>query len=69
LQVRDDGDGMDVEILEQAFQPFYTTKFLGRGMGLAAAQGAVHRHGGDITLESIRHEGTTCHVWLPIEPH
>ncbi len=67
LQVRDDGDGMDADVLEQAFQPFYTTKFLGRGMGLAAAQGAVHLHGGDIMLESTRHQGTTCHVWLPIE--
>jgi len=68
LQVRDDGDGMDVEVLEQAFQPFYTTKFLGRGMGLAAAQGAVQRHGGDIKLESTPQQGTICHVWLPIKP-
>jgi len=66
IQIEDDGEGMNDETLRQAFDPFYSTKFLGRGMGLAAAYGAVKNHKGLMMLDSVEGEGTTCHIWLPI---
>ncbi len=65
MEIRDDGKGMDEAVMKQAFQPFYSTKFFGRGMGLAAVQGAIRRHGGEVELESASGRGTICHIWLP----
>jgi len=66
IQIEDNGEGMNDDTLRQAFDPFYSTKFLGRGMGLAAAYGAVKNHKGLMMLDSVEDEGTTCHIWLPI---
>lgn len=67
IDISDDGEGMSQESIQQAFDPFYSTKFLGRGMGLAAAFGAMQRHQGFITLQSIVEQETTCSIWLPIQ--
>ncbi|PCI42130.1 MAG: hypothetical protein COB41_09950, partial [Proteobacteria bacterium] len=67
IHIRDDGEGMSDETMNQAFLPFYSTKFLGRGLGLAAALGAVKRHQGHIMLNSTLGEGTVCSVFLPIK--
>lgn len=66
IEIKDDGEGIAEEHLSQVFDPFYTTKFIGRGIGLSAAFGAVQRHGGMIQLDSVLDEGTTCSIWLPI---
>jgi len=66
IEIKDDGEGMTEESRKQAFNPFYSTKFLGRGMGLAAAFGAVKRHKGRIELKSQCNIGTTCQIWLPV---
>lgn len=68
LQVRDHGCGMDEEIVGRVFDPFFTTKPTGRGMGLAATQGIVHSHKGQIQIESAVGKGTTAFVWLPVAP-
>ncbi|SMC24644.1 Signal transduction histidine kinase [Desulfacinum hydrothermale DSM 13146] len=65
LMVRDDGHGMDAATLERAIEPFFSTRFQGRGLGLAAAYGIVRNHGGAIHLESQPGRGTTVHVYLP----
>lgn len=65
IQVTDSGAGMDANTQARVFDPFYTTKETGRGLGLAAAQGIVMNHGGAITLESAEHKGTTFSVLLP----
>jgi signal transduction histidine kinase len=67
LTVRDAGCGMTPEIREHIFEPFFTTKGVGEGtgMGLAIVYGIVTRHGGVITVKSIRDQGTVFCVYVP----
>lgn len=66
LEVSDDGCGMDVETQGRIFDPFYTTKKRGRGLGLAAVLGLVRRHGAALELNSMVGEGTTFRVLFPV---
>jgi len=66
IEIQDNGSGMAQEQIERAFDPFYTTKFLGRGLGLAAAQGIARSHGGTIALCSSPDAGTRVTVTLPV---
>ena len=52
IEVRDDGSGVSQGDLEKVFDPFFSTKFTGRGLGLSIALGIVTAHGGGITVES-----------------
>lgn len=65
LIVQDDGHGMSDNMLERMFEPFYSTKLPGRGLGLAAALGIVRAHGGFVQLESQLGKGTTVTVYIP----
>ncbi len=66
LQVRDDGDGMDGTTLERIFDPFFSTRFIGRGLGLPVARGIVRGHSGGIAVESATGLGTVVRVVLPV---
>lgn len=65
IAVIDQGPGMDQETLQQALQPFYTTKSHGTGLGLAVAQVVSHAHHGRFELDSTLGEGTKASLLLP----
>ncbi len=65
LTVEDDGMGMDEHTIKQIFDPFYTTKFTGRGLGLAAVLGIVRGHKGALRVESQPHQGTKFEIIFP----
>ncbi|HKX78187.1 MAG TPA: PAS domain S-box protein [Novosphingobium sp.] len=68
LSVSDDGEGMDAQTLEQATEPFFTTKGIGKGtgLGLSMVQGMAEQCGGRFELHSAAGQGTTAELWLPI---
>jgi PAS domain S-box-containing protein len=65
LEVSDSGCGMTADAQARIFDPFYTTKFAGRGLGLAVVQGIVRGLRGGIRVESEPGKGTTIQVLLP----
>jgi len=65
LRISDNGPGIPEQLKNSLFEPFVSSKALGRGLGLAAALGIAHNHGGCITAQSIPDRGSTFHVFLP----
>ncbi len=65
ISVEDNGCGMAPEVLGKIFEPFYSTKMKGRGLGLSAVYGIVKNHGGQINVSSRLNEGTIFEVYLP----
>ena len=68
IEVTDSGVGMDAAALEHAFEPFFSTKTGGSGLGLANARRNIEREGGTVTLASAPGQGATVTVTLPEAP-
>lgn len=71
LEISDTGSGIDDGIIAKLFEPFFSTKKTGRGLGLATVQGIVNRHNGTISIVSGIGCGTTFSIYFPAlaQPH
>ncbi len=68
LSVSDTGSGIAPDIMDQIFEPYFTTKLQGEGsgLGLSVVYGIVKAHGGDIKVDSEVGKGTTVRIYLPL---
>ncbi len=67
IEIRDDGPGLDAEAAERVFEPYFTTKPGGTGLGLSLTRGIVEEHGGSISLTSSAGQGCQVLIALPFE--
>jgi len=65
LTIRDNGKGMDETTKRRIFDPFFSTKFQGRGLSMAAVYGIVYNHDGWISVDSELGKGTVVRIYLP----
>lgn len=65
VSVSDQGSGIPKNLLQKIFDPYFTTKQEGSGLGLASAYSVVNKHGGSIDVSSEPGEGTTFDIYLP----
>jgi two-component system NtrC family sensor kinase len=68
VQFHDNGVGITTDALPHVFDPFYSTKPEGLGLGLSISQEIIEQHGGQITAGSEQGDGATFTVWLPATP-
>ncbi len=68
ISIKDQGGGITEQNLGQIFDPYFTTKEVGRGLGLAAAHSIIKKHAGYIAVESTPDAGTTVSIFLPASP-
>ncbi len=68
LTVRDEGSGMEPGVLSRIFDPFFSTRQTGRGLGLSAVIGIIRSHSGAITLRTAPGEGSEFTVYLALAP-
>jgi two-component system, cell cycle sensor histidine kinase and response regulator CckA len=66
MEVSDSGEGMTPELLARAFEPFFTTRFVGRGLGLSEVAGTMRRHQGAVLVDSVPNHGTTIRLLFPV---
>jgi CheY-like chemotaxis protein len=67
IEVADTGQGMDAETLGKVFDPFFSTKFTGRGLGMAAVMGIIRSHNGAVKVSSVKNEGSVFTALFPIQ--
>jgi len=65
IEVSDNGHGIDEDSAGRIFEPFFSSKFTGRGLGLAVVLGVLRQHRGVLAFESAPGAGTTFRIWLP----
>jgi len=67
ISLKDNGPGIPAELEQQIFDPFYTTRTQGTGLGLSVVKAVAKAHGGDVVYESVKNKGCTFKVVLPLE--
>jgi PAS domain S-box-containing protein len=65
IDISDNGCGMDDDVKKKLFDPFFSTKQTGRGLGLPAVQGIMRGHGGAVIVESMKDSGTKARIIFP----
>jgi signal transduction histidine kinase len=68
IKVRDTGCGMPPEIMGKIFDPLFTTKQVGTGLGLSSCKNIIEQHGGTISASSKLGDGSTLTIRLPTKP-
>ena len=66
ITIRDTGEGIRGEDIPHVFDPFFSTKDYGTGLGLSVVHGIIQEHGGQIEVESELKKGTAFHILLPL---
>lgn len=66
ISIRDNGPGIDKNILPHIFEPFFTTKPTGTGLGLTISLQIIEEHGGKIVVHTEAGQGTTFNIYLPL---
>ncbi len=66
FDVEDNGDGIPEDIQDRLFEPFFTTRSQGTGLGLAVVDAVVRAHNGTLTFETEERKGTMFHIQLPV---
>jgi len=66
IYISDTGTGISEENMSKIFEPYFTTKQFGSGLGLTVVYKIIKEHGGDIILESVKNQGTTFTINLPV---
>ncbi|HON47546.1 MAG TPA: ATP-binding protein [Kiritimatiellia bacterium] len=66
IQIEDTGPGIPPDVLDRIFEPFVSTKAVGRGLGLATVFGIVDVHNGGIAIQTELGKGTCFRIWLPV---
>lgn len=66
ITIHDNGPGISADILPYVFEPLFSNKNFGIGLGLSTSKKIIERHGGGITLNSVLHHGTEVVLWLPL---
>jgi signal transduction histidine kinase len=67
ITISDTGNGIDKQDILRIFDPFFTTKAKGLGLGLSITYRIIKKHGGNITVQSKKDEGTSFRITLPID--
>lgn len=67
MEIKDNGCGMDQNTRDRIFEPFFSTKFVGRGLSMAAVLGIVENHHGAIFVDSVPERETIVTIYLPLE--
>lgn len=65
ISIYDNGSGINEKLLDKIFEPFYSTKFTGRGLGLSAVLGIVKSHKGLINIDSVENNHTEISIYFP----
>ena len=65
ISIRDDGIGIKHSEVDKIFEPFFSSKFMGRGLGLPAADGIIKQHGGSLHVQSSAGNGAVFTIFLP----
>jgi signal transduction histidine kinase len=69
IEIEDTGTGIDAAVKDHLFEPFFSTKTSGSGLGLALVKRIAEDHGGGVSLEPAPGRGTRAILWLPAGPH
>jgi len=66
IKVQDNGEGISQEDLKRLFEPFFSNKTFGVGLGLTVVQQIIEQHHGGIEVTSEKGKGTQVLIWLPL---